>query len=166
MMRDARVELSARGLPVLHFDRQLTRPPAAVWRALTDREELKAWFPCDIITEGWKVGASLRFVFRGGEWHDLDGTVLEYDEPHVLAFTWGDETLRFELSESEGGTRLLFTDELDPSIAARNAAGWDVCLELLESGQTDDDLWKVRFDHYVAAFAPALGDQVGPPSTP
>jgi uncharacterized protein YndB with AHSA1/START domain len=149
--------------PSLRFERRLARPPAAVWRALTDREALKAWFPCDIITDEWKPGARLRFVFRNGEWPDLDGEVLEYEELHGLAFTWGPDTLRFELTEEPGGTRLVMTDELDPAHAARNAAGWDVCLERLVGRQPGDEMWTTRFDHYVDAFVPTLGPQEGPP---
>jgi len=163
-MQDARVEMSAEGRPILRFERHLSRRPSAVWRALTQPDELNAWFPCDIITEEWEVGASLRFVFGGGEGFDLHGTVLECDPPNTLAFTWGEETLRFELTEVDGGTWMVFTDELDPSIAARNAAGWDVCLERLEGNPTHDDLWRVRFDRYVDAFVPTLGVQEGPPS--
>ena len=81
-------------------------------------------------------------------------------------FTWGDETLRFELTEIEGGTRLVFTDELDAAFAARNAAGWDVCLEHLEGRTTEQDLWKERFARYVDAFVPTIGPQEGPPERP
>jgi uncharacterized protein YndB with AHSA1/START domain len=149
--------------PVLRLERSLAHPPAAVWRALTDREELKMWFPCDIITDEWRTGARLRFVYRDREWQDLDGEVLECDEPHVLAFTWGSETLRFELTEETGGTRLVMTDELDAATAARNAAGWEVCLERLEGCRPAEGLWKTRFDHYVGAFVATLGPQEGPP---
>ncbi len=149
--------------PVLRLERRLARPPAAVWRALTDREELQEWFPCDIDTDEWKPGARLRFVYRYAEWPDLDGEVLEYDEPHVLAFTWGPDTLRFELTEEPGGTRLVMTDELDSEIAARNAAGWEMCLERLDGRQPGDEMWTTRFDHYVDAFVAILGPQEGPP---
>jgi uncharacterized protein YndB with AHSA1/START domain len=158
--------LTGEGRPLIRFERLLPQLPSEVWRALTDPGELRSWFPCDIVTERWEVGASLRFVFRQGEWHDLSGTVLECDEPRVLAFTWGDETLRFELTEVNGGTRLVLTDELDPPIAARNASGWTVCLEHLEGRATDDDLWRGLFDGYVAAFAPLIGPQEGPPERP
>jgi len=165
-MVDACLESSPTGRPVVRLERHLGRPPAEVWRALTDRDELNSWFPCDIVTDGWKVGATLRFIFRDGEWTDLVGTVLEYDEPRVLSFTWGAETLRFELTEEDGGTALVLTDELDPSIAARNASGWEVCLDMLEKKPTEPDVWKVHFERYVEAFVPILGDQEGPPTVP
>jgi uncharacterized protein YndB with AHSA1/START domain len=151
--------------PVVRFERILPQPPEAVWQAITDREELKAWFPSDIITDAWTVGATLSFPFRNGEGPTLTGEVLEVEEPRVLAYTWGDETLRFELTpEPSGGTRLVFTDELDREIAARNAAGWEVCLELLAGHTPAGDAWKPLFDRYVATFEPALGPQEGPPA--
>jgi hypothetical protein len=49
----------------------------------------------------------------------LTGEVLEADEPNALACTWGEETLRFELSAAgDGGTRLVLVDEL-PAAARR-----------------------------------------------
>jgi uncharacterized protein YndB with AHSA1/START domain len=152
--------------PMIRLERVLRRPPAEVWRALTDRRELGSWFPCDILTAEWKIGASLRFVFPQGEADDLTGTVIECDEPNTLAFTWGDEILRFELAPFDGGTRLVLTDELGAAWAARNAAGWDVCLEHLEGRTTPPTLWSSRFDRYVDRFMPVLGPQEGPPAPP
>ena len=150
--------------PVLRFERVLARPPEAVWRAITDREELKAWFPCDVVADAWEPGAAISFPFPGEGGPTLTGTVLEVEEPRVLAYTWGAETLRFILTpEPDGRTRLVFTDELDPPLAARNAAGWHVCLARL-AAESATDAWKVFFDRYTAAFEPALGPQQGPPS--
>lgn len=164
-MQDATLD-STGTRPAVRVERHLARPPAAVWRALTDREELANWFPCDILTDEWKVGAALRFVFRGGEADDIAGTVLECDEPRVLAFTWGEETLRFEMSPEGDGTFLVLTDELPAAWAARNVAGWEACLERLDGRIPDRDFWKGRFDRYVAAFEPAIGHQEGPPTRP
>lgn len=164
-MQDATLETTG-VRPVLRFERRLARPPAEVWRALTDRDELAAWFPCDILTDEWRSGAALRFVFRGGEANDMEGTVLECDEPHLLAFTWGEETLRFEMAPEGSGTVLVLTDELPAGWAARNAAGWEACLERLEGRVPVRDFWKGRFDRYVATFEPSVGHQEGPPSRP
>jgi uncharacterized protein YndB with AHSA1/START domain len=150
--------------PGVRLVRHLVQPPERVWRALTDRAELQTWFPCDVVTDEWKVGASLTFVF-GDDGPTLTGSVLELDEPRLLVFTWGDETLRFELTpDAGGGTVLILIDELAPGIAARNAAGWDVCLERLAGRTPAEDAWKPRFDLYVADFEPLLGPQEGPPA--
>jgi uncharacterized protein YndB with AHSA1/START domain len=153
--------------PQVRLVRQLADPPAVVWSALTDREQLRTWFPCDVIVAGgrWEVGASITFEFP----HEvidmtLAGEVLVVDEPHVLAFTWGEETLRFELTANDGGTRLVLIDELPPSAAARNAAGWEQCLDRLAGIVPDADAWQPRFEAYAAAFEPELGPQEGPPA--
>jgi uncharacterized protein YndB with AHSA1/START domain len=149
--------------PAVRLERLLPDPPEVVWQALTEREQLRAWFPSDVVGE-WRVGAPLRFPFPP-EVIDmtLTGEVLEVDRPRRLAFTWGEETLRFELFPAGQGTRLVLTDELPAPHAARNAAGWDACLDRLAGGEPEED-WQARFDRYAAAFAPALGPQEGPPA--
>src|SRR3954470_22438521 len=86
----------------LRFSRLLAHPPAKVWRAITEPEHLRAWFPADI--EGERAaGAKLRFPFREDEGPTLDGEMLVYDEPRVLALRWGDDVLRFEVEPRDGG---------------------------------------------------------------
>lgn len=154
----------------VRLERLLADPPETVWRALTEPEQLKAWFPCDVIVDGgvWKVGTSLTFPF-GPEADNvvLSGEVKEVREPELLVFTWGDETLRFELTPQDGGTRLVLVDELRPGIAARNAVGWENCLDRL-AGKTPDEgkeAWRSAFERYTAAFSPELGPQEGPPAS-
>jgi uncharacterized protein YndB with AHSA1/START domain len=151
--------------PSVRFERVLPSPPQAVWRALTDPQELASWFPARIAAKRWEAGAALTFEFPDHPEYTSGGVVLACDEPRVLAYTWGEETLRFELEPTDaGGTRLVLFDELDPKIAARNAAGWQVCLELLAGRTTAQDAWKPLFVQYTAAFEPVLGPQEGPPA--
>lgn len=155
--------------PTVRVQRQLTDPPPVVWQALTDRDHLRAWFPCDVIVTGgrWEVGAGITFPFPPEMSNlTLTGTVLEIDEPSVLAFTWGEETLRFELAAHAGGTMLVVTDEVPAAAAARNAAGWEACLDRL-AGFDPGDAWQQRFEAYSASVrasarapgAPAPGVQ-------
>jgi uncharacterized protein YndB with AHSA1/START domain len=148
--------------PAVRLERHLPDPPAVVWRALTEREQLRSWFPCDVILDGgrWEVGATITFPFPP-EVMDmtLSGDVLEVDEPNLLVFTWGEDTLRFELSPEEGGTRLVLVDELPPDSAARNAAGWENCLDRLAGLEPGPGAWQERFERYTAAFGPAVGPQ-------
>ena len=153
-MSDATL-LTGRTQPAVRLERHLADPPAVVWRALTDRDQLRAWFPCDVIVEGgrWQVGAALTFPFPADVIDmTLTGEVLEVDEPHVLEYTWGAETLRFELAADGDGTRLTLIDELPASAAARNAAGWDSCLDRLQGREPAGDAWRSRFDVYSASF--------------
>jgi uncharacterized protein YndB with AHSA1/START domain len=148
--------------PAVRLERHLPDPPAVVWRALTEREQLRSWFPCDVILDGgrWDVGATITFPFPPEAMDlTLTGEVLEVDEPNLLVFTWGDDTLRFALSPEEGGTRLVLVDELPPDSAARNAAGWENCLDRLAGLEPAPGEWQERFAHYTAAFEPAVGPQ-------
>jgi uncharacterized protein YndB with AHSA1/START domain len=154
--------------PAVRLERRLPDPPAVVWRAITDREELKAWFPCDVIVEGgrWERGATITFPFPP-EVIDmtLTGKVLAADEPKLLVYTWGEqETLRFELQPDGDGTLLVLVDQLEPGGAARNAAGWEDCLDRLAGRPARPDAWQERFAAYAAAFEPRIGPQEGPPA--
>jgi uncharacterized protein YndB with AHSA1/START domain len=153
--------------PAVRLERHLVDPPFVVWQAITEREQLHSWFPCDVVVDGgfWVVGASLSFPFPP-EVIDmtLSGTVLAVEEPRLLSYTWGDEVLSFELTEEDGGTRLVLINELPAENAARNAAGWDECLDRLAGIDPVEDAWKRRFDAYASAFEPVIGAQQGPPS--
>ena len=156
------------GRPAVRLERYLPDPPAVVWQAITERAQLKSWFPCDVIVAGgaWVVGAAITFPFPP-EVIDmtLTGTVLAVDEPRLLSYTWGeDEVLRFELHADGEGTRLVLTDELRAGWAARNAAGWEDCLDRLAGLPADPGAWARRFAAASAAFEPVIGPQEGPPA--
>jgi uncharacterized protein YndB with AHSA1/START domain len=150
--------------PILRFERYLPRPIEEVWHAVTEPAEMRAWFPTRIEIGEWRVGAKLTHYFDGHDIGPLPGTVLEWDPPHRVSFTWGTDTIGFQLSPApDGGTVFILTEELDASAAARNAAGWEACLDRLEHGQ-ELQAWKPRFDRYAAEFEPVLGRQDGPPA--
>ena len=161
----------------LALERRLPHAPKKVWRVITEKEFLHQWFPAHVIGE-WKVGGELRFEFQHGEGDDLPeeelrGEVLAVEPGRLLEFRWGKHVLRCELIPDGGGCRLLFSENFeDASWGARNAAGWEFCLESLEALLEGAALakfvlgvWRVRFEHYVAAFQPEFGRQQGPPET-
>lgn len=145
----------------LHFTRRLPHPPEKVWQALTEPEHLKEWFPTDIEGER-KEGATLRHVFRNDEAPDMSGEMLVYDPPSVLEFTWGEDTLRFELQADGDGTVLNLVDVLeDVGKGARDGAGWHVSLDGLEQHMRgaptrtqDMHVWRPVHDAYVKSFPP------------
>jgi uncharacterized protein YndB with AHSA1/START domain len=152
--------------PAVRLERHLADAPAVVWDAITDREQLRAWFPCDVLVTGerWEAGAEITFRFPADVIDmTLTGVVLAVEEPKLLEFSWGDDILRFELDEYGRGTRLILVNELAAGTAARSAAGWEVCLDRLAGLEPTTDSWRPRFDAYVAQFEPALGAQDGPP---
>jgi uncharacterized protein YndB with AHSA1/START domain len=153
--------------PRLRFARRLPHPPEKVWRALTEPEHLAAWFPDTIVVDEWAPGAALRF-----EHPDItfDGEVLAVDEPSLLEFRWATDVLRFELEPDGDGTLLVLLDTLEElGKAARDGAGWHVCLDALErhlAGTTADastsDAWREVHGTYVDQFGPEAAT-IGPP---
>jgi uncharacterized protein YndB with AHSA1/START domain len=162
------------GKPALRFERRYRHPMERVWRAISDPGEMARWFPSNV--EGERtVGAQLTFfdeeqraaAREAGEPTRADGpmfrgTVVTYDPPKVFSFTWGGELLRFELLPDGDDTILVFTQVLShQSVAARNGAGWHMCLtaldDLLDEAVEGTVDWTDVYDDYVERIGPALG---------
>jgi hypothetical protein len=97
----------------------------------------------------------------------MEGTISVFDPPRTLQFTWGEDLLRFELTPDDDGTVMTFTATMEQyGKAARDGAGWHVCLERLvieldgRPGPGPD--WKPLFQHYQDAFGPEAST-IGPP---
>ncbi len=149
--------------PILRFERHLRHTVETVWRAVTDPIEMRSWFPTRIEIDEWAVGATLTHHFDGHDIDPLPGVVVAWDPPNRVRFTWGEDTIGFDLAATrDGGTVFVLTEELSADYAARNAAGWEACLDRLER-RREHSSWQERFEHYVAAFEPLLGHQEGPP---
>jgi uncharacterized protein YndB with AHSA1/START domain len=155
--------LAAGSRPVLRFERHLSGSVETVWQAATDPDEMRAWFPTRIEIDEWKVGAKLTHHFDEHAIGPLPGAVIEWDPPHRVSFTWGEDMITFELTAApDGGTVFVLTEELRAAHAARNAAGWETCLDQLQFGR-EIESWTPRFERFVATFEPVLGHQDGPP---
>jgi uncharacterized protein YndB with AHSA1/START domain len=153
------------GQPALVFERRLDHPVDAVWQAVTDPDELKHWFPANV-TVDLRDGGEMTFTFPDDQAPPSSGQVTHVDPPRAFEFTWGEATMRFDLEPAGVGCRLRFTHFLDDrASAARDAAGWHVCLsrltDRLEGGDADaptgepTDEWRALYDKYVDAGLPA-----------
>lgn len=146
----------------LRFTRELPHPQEKVWRAITEPEHLKAWFPMPVVGE-WKVGASLKFP---SEYGDFDGEVIAVNPQSLLEFRWGTDIIRLEVKPHGNGTTLTLLDTIDQlGKAARDAAGWHVCLDNLEAhlagkSSTDGD-WQSLNAEYSSEFGPEASS-IGP----
>jgi uncharacterized protein YndB with AHSA1/START domain len=121
------------GRAALRFERLLPHPPERVWRALTEQSELEGWHPTPFALEP-EVGASVRFRPPAGVPDWPDGTVTACDPPRLLAHTWGEDSLRWEIEPHAEGSRLTLTHTFDDRFkAARDAAGWHLCLDGLSA---------------------------------
>jgi uncharacterized protein YndB with AHSA1/START domain len=154
----------------LRFERHLAHPAELVWRALTEPEQLRSWFPHRIVGDLLTPGAALRFEYPNGEFPAFDGTVLRVEEPTLLEFQWATDTIRFELVAGDGSCTLTLTDTFDElGKAARDGAGWHTCLDFLEAALdaarpsfTPGERWQSVHPDYVKAFGPEAST-LGPP---
>jgi len=123
------------GRPAVRFQRTYDHSIARVWAAVTEPD-------------------------------DRTGTVLAFEPPRYLAFTWGDDELHLHLEPVAEGCRLTLIDVLtERDEAARNGAGWHVCLDELTKrldgiasdgphGATTTP-WQPTYAAYVAAGLPS-----------
>ncbi len=153
--------------PALRFERRLPHPVDVVWRAITEPGELAHWFPSRVEVDELRSGAEMTFRFENMPLDapsTMNGRVTEFDPPRLLEFFWGEDHLRFEL-EPVGGSEqacvLRLTVLLDArEKAARDGAGWHVCLDRLErrlggaeAGGRED--WRDLYEAYQRRGVPA-----------
>lgn len=113
--------------------------PERVFRALTEKAELEAWFVKEA-TVDLRVGGAIRLVWDP---ESVDGTFLEVDPPRRVVFTWderpavdGITTSAFTLTPDGDGTRLHL---LHSGFGAGEA--WDRLYDGVNSG------WDTELGH-------------------
>jgi hypothetical protein len=113
------------------------------------------------------VGAPLTFA---SDYGDFVGEVQAFEPPSLLEFRWGTDTIRLEVAPDGPGSVLTLTDTFaEQGKAARDAAGWHVCLDRLEEeldGTTPSwksgERWQAVHPTYVERFGPDAAT-IGPP---
>jgi uncharacterized protein YndB with AHSA1/START domain len=138
------------------FVRELKHPRDKVWRAITEPDELQAWFPSTIDGER-AAGAPLTFVFPFPDAPVMEGAMRVCEPPSVIEFEWGDDVLRIELEDVDGGTRLTLTDTFgEYAKAARDSGGWHACLDnlgyALDGLPKQEDTWKAVTPWYMEHY--------------
>jgi len=137
----------------------IAAPPARVFEALTDVKQLTTWWGAEptVSLKFWQIDPRL-----GGHWRmessgcgqievngvtnfESHGTIVEFDPPRALAYTWianwhdnpSQETLvRWELAPTTSGTKVKVTHSgLSQLATARRdySGGWPGVLELLKN---------------------------------
>lgn len=125
---DAAATPSPSPSPAIHVDQFLSRPPAIVWRALTDPDLLARWWaPGDI-----RPVAGHEFVLDMQGWGNVACTVLEVEPERRLAVRFGERwTITWRLEAEGDGTRLFLEhagfdldDPQDRFALDRMGPGW------------------------------------------
>jgi hypothetical protein len=107
--------------------RELRHSPAKVWQALTDPAHLREWAPFDAAGNLGTAGATVTLTWVGTG-RPTETTVTRADAPKVLEY--GD--VRWELEAVGGGTRLTLWHSIDRRFVSWGAAGWHICLDVLD----------------------------------
>jgi uncharacterized protein YndB with AHSA1/START domain len=117
----------------LIFTRDLRHPPEKVWAALTDPAELAAWAPYTADRDLSKPGDATLTMIDDEPPEDLPAQVVTAEPPTLLEYTWGTDLLRWELSPTPTGTRLVLRHTVpDRDWLPKVAAGWHICLDVAE----------------------------------
>jgi uncharacterized protein YndB with AHSA1/START domain len=111
---------------VLHIERRLDHSVERVWRAITEPAELARWFPTPV---HWRPELGEILEGEGGR-----GEIVELAPPRCIAWVWGEESFRFELTSQGDGCLLAFTYAFrNLALAAQHAAGWEIYLNRLDA---------------------------------
>jgi uncharacterized protein YndB with AHSA1/START domain len=114
--------------------RDLRHPPARVWQALTDPEQLRQWAPFDSDANLATPGVTAKLNTVGAPQPFVSETKVKRAEPNkLLEFEWGGGNTRWELeATASGGTRLTLWANIAKNFISMGAAGWHICLDVLE----------------------------------
>ena len=113
--------------------RELRHPPAKVWKALTDPASLREWAPFDADADLGVTGATVNLTTIGASTLRVTrAKVARAEAPKVLEYNWGDFEVRWQLEASGAGTRLTLWTNIDRRFISMGAAGWHVCLDVLD----------------------------------
>jgi len=114
--------------------RDLSHPPAKVWTAITDPEHLREWAPFDSDRNLGTVGTAKLSTVGAPKLLVSETMVTRAEPPRLLEYSWVGQNIRWELEPmTDGGTRLTLWHNINRGFIAMGAAGWHICLDVLNS---------------------------------
>jgi uncharacterized protein YndB with AHSA1/START domain len=142
----------------LRFERRLRQPVERVWAAITDPDEIEAWW--GRATVDLKRGGAMHIEWLNGD-VTMPATITALDPPRLLEIEGEPHgTLRFELEPDGDGTRLRFIarSQIPEDFRSKVLAGWHFHLDALEDFVDDGtridwpnwplDRWQAIHDRY------------------
>jgi uncharacterized protein YndB with AHSA1/START domain len=94
----------------LVFRRTLRHPPERIWAALTEPEQLRAWFMTASATIDGRPGGSVDMVTGPAAFH-WTGRILSWDPPRLYGYEWNADPC----PELPQGERSIVRWELEPA---------------------------------------------------
>ncbi len=155
------------GADTFRLERRLKAPIEKVWSFFVDADKRGRWFTSGDDLAGLDQAFTFAFSHHKitdekppARWAEMDGSkpdpimngrILAYDPPRLLAFTWGDDgesqsEVRFEFTAQGDETTLVLThSKIDTLENARDfAGGWTAHINTLVSaldGQSTNHFW-------------------------
>ncbi len=118
--------------------RELHHSPEDVWQALTDPTQLSEWAPFETDTNLGTAGRTAKLSWVTTT-HVTETKVTRAEAPHVLEYS----DMRWELEPHAGGTRLTLWHSIDRRFIAWGAAGWHICLDVMDRSLTDHPIGRI-----------------------
>jgi uncharacterized protein YndB with AHSA1/START domain len=113
--------------------RDLKHPPAKVWKAITEPEQLREWAPFDADRSLGTLGTANLTTVGAPKLMVSETRVKRADANKTLEYTWGGGDIRWELEPlGNGGTRLTLWHNINRGFIAMGAAGWHICFDVLD----------------------------------
>lgn len=140
----------------VRFERLLSGPIERVWKYLTDSELHGTWFASGPLEP--RVGGALELTFRhsrlappgeqipaehgGAEGYTMAGRITQLDPPRLLAWTWDETEVVWELAPKGDEVLLTLTHRRLPNRKELRSvsAGWHVHLAVLAERLRGDPL--------------------------
>jgi len=117
----------------LVLTRELRHKPEKVWQALTEPGQLREWAPFDADRSMGAAGATVKLTTVGAPSpHATETTITRAEAPRLLEYNWGGGDVRWELEAAGGGTRLTLWASINRGFISVGAAGWHICLDVLD----------------------------------
>jgi uncharacterized protein YndB with AHSA1/START domain len=118
--------------------RELRHSPENVWQALTDPAQLREWAPFEVDGNLGTAGSSVKLSWVTTT-QITEAKVTRAETPRVLEY----HDMRWELEPLAGGTRLTLWHSIDRRFIAWGAAGWHICLDVMDRSLTDHPIGRI-----------------------
>jgi len=140
-------------LHAIRFERRYATPLDDLWAAISDPEQVAVWMEYPTLLEP-VVGGRVLIDFAPED--PLEGIVSAAETNKLLAYTWGESLIKWELSPDEQGSRLVFSHfGVRPEFLTGLCAGWQCFLDNLAAhlaGEPFDDRFEELHRQYKRAL--------------
>jgi uncharacterized protein YndB with AHSA1/START domain len=123
--------------------RDLRHAPSKVWEALTDPDQLREWAPFDADRNLGTVGTANLSTVGAPKPMVSETQIKRADPPKLLEFNWGGQDIRWQLEPLGTGTRLTLWHNIDRGFIAMGAAGWHICIDVLDRALGDHPIGRI-----------------------